>query len=252
MKKLLFMFSVVLMLTACGNSNQGELVGVRKSNKTFNQPDPYGMVFVPQGSYTMGVGGEDITGSYLNEPKTVSVSAFFMDETEITNNEYRQFVYWVRDSIARRILADNFPDKYAITESKSGEVYDPPRINWKEKIDWNSKEQEVREALEPMYLPEHERYSVVRRLTQESCIIPISGLTWWQQPKKTLPMTSWWKTTIHWAKPMPALMLTVRVHGRTVSKVIATVRSMPALRSSMSIPTPCAGFTTIAIHSTTR
>jgi formylglycine-generating enzyme required for sulfatase activity len=133
MKRLLFVFSVALLLTACGNSNQGELVGVRKSNKTFNQPDPYGMVFVPQGSFTMGAGGEDITSSYLNEPKTVSVSAFFMDETEITNNEYRQFVYWVRDSIARRILADNFPDKYAITESKSGEVYDPPRINWKEK-----------------------------------------------------------------------------------------------------------------------
>ena len=81
MKKLLFVFSVVLLLTACGNSNQGELVGVRRSNKTFNQPDPYGMVFVPQGSFTMGVGGEDITGSYLNEPKTVSVSAFFMDDT---------------------------------------------------------------------------------------------------------------------------------------------------------------------------
>ena len=158
MKRLLFLFSVVLLLTACGNSNQGELVGVRKTNKTFNQPDPYGMVFVPQGSYTMGVGGEDITNSYLNEPKTVSVSAFFMDETEITNNEYRQFVYWVRDSIARRILADNFPDRYAITESKTGEVYDPPRLNWKEKIEWNSKDQDVREALEPMYLPEHERY----------------------------------------------------------------------------------------------
>ena len=47
MKKLLFVFSVaLLLLTACGNSNQGELVGVRKTNKTFNQPDPYGMVYV--------------------------------------------------------------------------------------------------------------------------------------------------------------------------------------------------------------
>ena len=74
MKRLLFLFSVVLLLTACGNSNQGELVGVRKTNKTFNQPDPYGMVFVPQGSYTMGVGGEDITNSYLNEPKSPKMS----------------------------------------------------------------------------------------------------------------------------------------------------------------------------------
>jgi len=164
MKKLLFLFSVVLLLASCGNSNQGELVGMRKSSKTFNQPDPYGMVFVPQGSYTMGVGGEDVAASNLYEPKTVSVSAFFMDETEITNNEYRQFVCWVRDSIARRLLADAFPDTYAITETKDGVVLDPPILNWKEKIDWRSKDEGVRDALEPMYLPEHERYFRIKEI----------------------------------------------------------------------------------------
>ncbi len=158
MKKLLFVFSLAILLAACGSGNQGELVGVRRSSSAFSQPDPYGMVFIPMGSYTMGVGGEDINASMLYEPKTVSVSAFFMDETEITNNEYRQFVYWVRDSIARRILADVNPDVYAITETPNGETLDPPVLNWKEKIDWNSKDQDVREALEPMYLPEHERY----------------------------------------------------------------------------------------------
>ena len=147
-----------MMFTACGTGNQGELVGVRRSTSSFNQPDPYGMVFIPMGSYTMGVGGEDINASMLYEPKTVSVSAFFMDETEVTNNEYRQFVYWVRDSIARRILAEVNPEVYAITETKSGETLDPPMLNWKEKIDWNSKDQDVREAWEPMFLPEHERY----------------------------------------------------------------------------------------------
>ena len=158
MKKLLFVFSLAILLVSCGSGNQGELVGVRKSTSSFSQPDPYGMVFIPMGSFTMGVGGEDINASMLYEPKTVSVSAFFMDETEITNNEYRQFVYWVRDSIARRILAEVNPDVYAITETKSGETLDPPMLNWKEKIDWNSKDQDVREALEPMFLPEHERY----------------------------------------------------------------------------------------------
>ena len=34
----------------------------------------------------------------------VSVQAFYMDATEISNNEYRQFVHWVRDSIAREKL----------------------------------------------------------------------------------------------------------------------------------------------------
>ena len=153
MKKLLFVFSVAFLLASCGRGNQGELVGVRKSSSSFNQPDPYGMVFIPMGSYTMGVGGEDINSAMLYEPKTVSVSAFFMDETEITNNAYRQFVYWVRDSIARRILSEVNPDVYAISETRNGETLDPPILNWKEKIDWNSKDQDVREALEPMYLP---------------------------------------------------------------------------------------------------
>ena len=38
--------------------------------------------------------------------KTVSVRSFYMDETEITNSEYRQFVFWVRDSILRYKLAE--------------------------------------------------------------------------------------------------------------------------------------------------
>ena len=40
----------------------------------------------------------------------MSVAAFYMDQTEITNNEYRQFVMWVKDSIARRILGEEFPE----------------------------------------------------------------------------------------------------------------------------------------------
>lgn len=164
MKKLLFIISAIVLFTACGNTNQGELVGVRKSSKPFYQPDPYGMVFIPQGSFTMGVGGEDITAAMLHEPKTVSISSFYMDETEITNDEYRQFVHWVRDSIARQMLADAFPDRYAITESKTGEVYDPPMLNWKEKLEWNSKDQDIREALEPMYLPENERFFRVKEI----------------------------------------------------------------------------------------
>ena len=34
--------------------------------------------------------------------RSVSISGFWMDATEITNNEYRQFVYWVRDSVVAK------------------------------------------------------------------------------------------------------------------------------------------------------
>ena len=159
MKRLILYLSVIAFLASCSNSGNGELVGTRKKSKPFYQPDPFGMVFIPQGSYTMGAADEDITNSYLVQPKTISVSAFFMDETEITNDEYRQFVFWVRDSIARTMLGDVNPEEFLIEENpKTGEIYDPPYLNWETDIDWNSEDQDVRDQLEEMYLPENERY----------------------------------------------------------------------------------------------
>jgi len=159
MKKLFYYLIALVFLASCSNSGNGELVGVNRKAKAFYQPDPYGMAFIPQGSYTMGVSSEDITKSQLHEPKTVSISAFFMDETEITNNEYRQFVYWVKDSIARTLLGELRPEQFLIEENeKTGELYDPPYLNWKEDIEWLSEDQDIRDVLEDMYLPEHERY----------------------------------------------------------------------------------------------
>ena len=159
MKRLLVLSLIIVTLASCSNTNQGELVGVRKKTQQFYQPDPYGMVFVPMGSYTMGVGGQDVASGLLTQPKTISISSFFMDETEITNNEYREFVAWVRDSIARTLLGEIRPDEYLISENhKTGEIYDPPYLNWNEEIEWNSADQDIREALAEMYFPEHERF----------------------------------------------------------------------------------------------
>ena len=156
MKKLLNYLIAALILSSCGNSGNGELVGVSKREK-FYQPDPFGMAYIPMGSFTMGVGDQDVPYAHINDPRTVSVSAFYMDETEITNNEYRQFVFWVRDSIARRKLGDVKPEEYLIEENKkTGETYDPPFLNWKTELKWNGEEE--REALADMFLPEHERY----------------------------------------------------------------------------------------------
>jgi formylglycine-generating enzyme required for sulfatase activity len=62
------------------------------------------MVYVPSGAYQAGEDDEDIMGFHTARKRTVSVPAFYMDATEISNNEYRQFVHWVRDSIAREKL----------------------------------------------------------------------------------------------------------------------------------------------------
>ncbi|MDP5101562.1 MAG: formylglycine-generating enzyme family protein, partial [Nonlabens sp.] len=48
---------------------------------------------------------DDIAATGNAPAKTVTVPSYYMDETEITNGEYRKFVYWVRDSTFRTRLA---------------------------------------------------------------------------------------------------------------------------------------------------
>ena len=112
-------FLFLVFIYGCGGSGNGELIGVQ-DRPIWNPTDPYGMVFVPQGSFNMGPGYQDVPYANARKSKTVSVAAFYMDETEITNNEYRQFVFWVRDSIAHVILANDPPSESALAEAGSG------------------------------------------------------------------------------------------------------------------------------------
>ncbi|MBN1338578.1 MAG: SUMF1/EgtB/PvdO family nonheme iron enzyme [Bacteroidales bacterium] len=162
MKNILWYFLIILVLGACSNAGNGELVGV-ENRRPYYQPMPYGMAYVPLGSYTMGVANQDVPYALVHQPKTVTITPFFMDETEITNNEYRQFVYWVRDSIARYLLGEIMPEDFLIEENRrTGEIYDPPYLNWNKRIDWLGEEE--REVLEELFLPEHERYFRRREL----------------------------------------------------------------------------------------
>jgi len=57
------------------------------------------MAYIPGGSYYMGASDEQIDNSLMNHKKLVSVSSFWMDKTEITNEQYRRFVSYVADSL---------------------------------------------------------------------------------------------------------------------------------------------------------
>ena len=82
----------------------GEVTGV--GGTAWAEPTPYGMVLVDRGSVQMGPQHDDSLWNIKANPKGMSVDAFWMDETEITNSKYKQFVFWVRDSIIRERLAD--------------------------------------------------------------------------------------------------------------------------------------------------
>lgn len=166
MKKLLLLASFIAVVAGC-NTGNGELIGVQGREEWF-QPDPFGMLWIPMGSFNMGPSDEDVPYSHTTKAKTVSVQAFYIDQTEISNNEYRQFVYWVRDSIARRLLAEGgFEEDYLIGEEdyfagdplRLGEDYpDPPPLNWDEEPDYERAEEDYQVALQPLYLPVQERF----------------------------------------------------------------------------------------------
>lgn len=126
-------FAFLLILVGCGREESGQLTGVM-DRPSWNGINPYGMVYVPSGRVELGQSDQDVFTTYIQRPRTVSIQGFFMDDTEITNNEYRQFVYWVRDSIAHTIMGDFIEDDYG-----------------NEKLDWSYELDYSDEMLDEMY-----------------------------------------------------------------------------------------------------
>ena len=83
--------------------NDGQLHGVAPGSR-WSLTKPPGMVYIPPGTFHMGPSDEDVNYAYTARNKQVSISGFWMDATEITNNEYRQFTNWVRDSIGAKLM----------------------------------------------------------------------------------------------------------------------------------------------------
>ena len=156
MKKIVIISIVFAIISgSCGKKgSSGELTGVPGRSK-YAEPDPYGMVFIPQGSFNMGPSDQDVAWAQNATSKTVSLEAFWMDETEITNNEYRQFVFWVRDSITRRLLGEQ-NEEFLVSEDSRGNPIDPPMINWETEID--PEDETTVETLNQLYLQPNERF----------------------------------------------------------------------------------------------
>jgi hypothetical protein len=99
MRKVFLLVLVSVLIVSCEKTRQYELVGA-EGRKPFYPEVPNGMTYIPAGGFTMGLHEQDMMQVDDARPKVVTISAFYMDQTEISNNEYRQFVEWVRDSIA--------------------------------------------------------------------------------------------------------------------------------------------------------
>ncbi|KGO94246.1 T9SS ring complex lipoprotein PorK/GldK [Flavobacterium subsaxonicum] len=196
MKKFIALTATLSLLISCGSSDRGELVGVK--GKKWRPEKPYGMTLVPGGAYIMGKSDDDLANVQDAPTKTVTVRSFYMDETEITNTEYRQFVEWVKDSTIRTrlaILADeqgqtpgsggigDYAFKDQETEEKSpydtymyenywslgdgDDIYAGRKLNHKAKLIKDPQkypDEFYVEVMDSMYLPESESYNGLRTI----------------------------------------------------------------------------------------
>lgn len=197
MRKLFYSSLVlVFLLGSCGSKSRskGELVGV--SGKKWHPEKPYGMELIPRGAFVMGKAEED-QAKVLNAPtRTVTVRSFYMDDTEITNSEYRQFVEWVKDSIVRTklaILADELGmsaedegigefafkdtdtsrlsvwDKYKLDNyaGLGATGYEGRALNKDIDLIWDTSkypDEYYAEVMDSIYLPEEESYNGLRTI----------------------------------------------------------------------------------------
>ncbi|EIM75059.1 gliding motility-associated lipoprotein GldK [Nitritalea halalkaliphila LW7] len=96
-----FTFQACSLFGSRGSSNEkdnrrGEVTGVPK-RANWQQPLPMDMVAIPAGTFWMGQADEDVARSHTVMNRQVTISAFYMDKYEVSNNKYRQFIEAVRD-----------------------------------------------------------------------------------------------------------------------------------------------------------
>lgn len=82
------------------------------------------LVLIEGGTFTMGLTDQDVTYEWNNVPRRVTVSSFYMDETEVRNIDYREYLYWVD-----RVWGATYPEvwKRAL----------PDTLVWREELAYN-------------------------------------------------------------------------------------------------------------------
>ena len=144
MKNILLILITAAALFSCTAGPQGELVGVYPREQWI-QVNPYGMNYIHLGSYTMGPSDQDVPFAMNTRSKTVTMPPFYIDVHEISNNEYRQFCEWVKDSLYRNTLAEDDNEDYFFAETEDGIELDRfidkgYVLNWETPIDWKDED----------------------------------------------------------------------------------------------------------------
>ena len=144
-------------MSSCEKSNSGATGWNYNDPKTggYERPEYIeqetgpGLVLVEGGTFTMGRVEDDMNFTWDNIPRRVTVSSFYMDEVEVTNQYWRDYLHWLQ-----MVYGDSYPE--IINKAL------PDTLVWREKMEYN-------EPLVELYL-RHPAYSDY----------PVVGVNWLQ------------------------------------------------------------------------
>lgn len=138
--KVLAVLALTLGFTGCskkgstkgGSSATGWKINDKKGGFQFNdkfkqQETPPGMISIEGGTFTMGKVQDDVMHDWNNSPNQQHVQSFFMDETEVTNKMYSEYLFWVKTV---------FPP----TEENYKHIYNgaiPDTLVWRNRLGYN-------------------------------------------------------------------------------------------------------------------
>ena len=168
MKHLVLTFFILIFLTTC-TLGQNSKVKLVEKYKTPNLKSHYcdGISLIPGHTFIKNqmvsydhYTSHDTTLLYAEPVMRDSVPSFYISDHEVTNAEYREFVNWVRDSIARSLLFkrnDHQWGRYTNTVTKNkdhtGQYF---VLNWDTKLDYGA--MDIAIMLQDMYVDMHDLF----------------------------------------------------------------------------------------------
>ena len=152
------LISVGFAFISCSeqSSNTGWDINDKKNGGFFvntkykGQQTGPGLVFVEGGTFVMGRVEEDAIKDWNNVPRRVSVASFYMDETEVTNTNYNEYLYW----LGRVYDLDYYPEIYNTAL--------PDTLVWRDELSYNE-----------VYVENYLRHPAYREY-------PVVGVSWYQ------------------------------------------------------------------------
>ena len=105
------------------NYNDSKWGGFEKTDYDGQVTGP-NLVLVQGGTFPMGLTEQDVTFEWNNVPRRVTVSSFYMDETEVTNIDYREYLFWLK-----RVFGETYPEHVRKAL--------PDTLVWREELSYN-------------------------------------------------------------------------------------------------------------------